>query len=213
MNYPNWQEEKELLKQNFQFIAGVDEVGRGAWAGPIVAAAVIFDQKFIYDNPQLIYNKFEITDSKKLTPKKREELFEFIIQKALAWQTAMISEKVIDQIGITQANILVMQNAIEKLPIKPDYILIDAIEFLDYPIPFKAIIKGDQKVYSIAAASIVAKVVRDRFLIQLHKQYPNYGFDQHKGYGTKKHYNSLHQYGPCEIHRKSYKPVKLACRL
>ncbi|MFH1837981.1 MAG: ribonuclease HII [Candidatus Kuenenbacteria bacterium] len=212
MNYPNWQEEKKLLKQNFKFIAGVDEVGRGAWAGPIVAATVIFDQKFIDNNQRLIYNNFEINDSKKLTPLKREKLFEFIIQNALAWQTAMISEKIIDQIGITKANILVIKKAIEKLPIKSDYILVDAVKLLDYSIPSKSIIKGDQKVYSISAASILAKVVRDRLLIQLHKKYPEYGFDQHKGYGTKKHYNFLRQYGPCEIHRKSYKPIELACR-
>lgn len=176
-------------------LCGIDEVGRGPLAGPVVAAAVIIDEKI--DG---------IKDSKKLSSKKREKLFEEINEKAIAIGVGYVSEKIIDEINIRQATLLAMKLAVEDLLSKkgkPDLLLIDA-ETIDTDLPQVAIIKGDDKVYEIACASIVAKVIRDRYMIQLGKDFPEYDWENNKGYGTKKHREAILAYGPCPYHRRSF---------
>ena len=197
MYYPNLRLEKKLRKKGFKYIAGLDEAGRGAWAGPIVAAVVILDPKIK-----------GIKDSKLLRSPDRKILFEKITEAAIAWATAAVNQTKIDKIGIQLANILAMREAINKLSSPPDYLLIDALK-LDYQnLPSMAIIDGDHKIKSIAAASIIAKVVRDQIMDQLDEKYPQYGFKHHKGYGTDHHFQMINQFGICEIHRKTYRPIK-----
>jgi ribonuclease HII len=180
-------------------IAGVDEVGRGPLAGPVVAAAVILDpQKPIAG----------IRDSKQLSAQRREGLFEQITQLARAWSLGRAEVDEIDQINILQASMLAMQRAIETLPIAPNWVLVDGNRCPEVQPPCEAIVKGDNLITAIAAASIVAKVVRDREMIQLHEIYPKYGFAQHKGYGTAAHLSALRQLGPLDCHRKSFAPIK-----
>lgn len=185
-------------------IAGVDEAGRGAWAGNVVAAAVILPPD--YDLPYL-------NDSKKLSPKRREQLFHAIAEQALAWCYAQVSAAMIDQINIHQATLLAMRLAIDALALPPQRILIDG-KFLppDLLYPAQAIIDGDALEPAIAAASIMAKVIRDRQLIELDKQYPQYGFAAHKGYGTAQHSRALREYGIIAEHRRSYAPIKALLR-
>lgn len=183
----------------FKFIAGVDEAGRGPLVGSVVAAAVILDP----DQPIEGLN-----DSKKLTEKKRERLEIEIKQKALAWSVVSVDEQVIDQINILQASLLAMKRSVEALEIVPDMVLVDGNKCPDISHPVEAIVKGDSKVAAIAAASILAKVARDRQMLELHKTYPEYAFDRHKGYGTKLHMQLLLEHGPCPLHRKSFAPVK-----
>lgn len=180
-------------------IAGVDEAGRGPLAGPVMAACVILDPKFIING---------IMDSKKLTAKKREELFTIICEKSLAYGIAEASAKEIDNINILQATFLAMQRAVAQLTIKPDEVLIDGNQCPKLPYQTKTIIKGDSLVQAISAASILAKVTRDNYLFELHEKYPEYGFAQHKGYPTAAHIEALRKYGPCPEHRLSYKPVQ-----
>ena len=197
MKYPNFVEEKKLLKGGFKCVAGLDEAGRGPLAGPVVAAAVIFNSKFLLKG---------INDSKKLSEKQREEIYEILIKhKDVKWGVGIVSEKIIDKINILEATKLAMKKAAEK--ISPDFLLIDGTVKLHCATGQKQIIKGDQKVFSIAAASIIAKVTRDRIMQKIHKKYPQYGFGQHKGYGTKAHFANLEKFGPCKIHRKSFYPV------
>lgn len=192
--------ENDLLKQGLKYICGVDEVGRGPLAGPLVAAAVILDPN----------NPIEgLNDSKKLSAKKRSELLIEIKDKALAYAFEFIEPKVIDEINVYQASKLAMINSINQLNIKPDYVLSDAMP-LNIEIPCLSIIKGDTLSASIAAASIVAKEVRDEYMINIDKKYPGYNFKQHKGYPTKEHIKALNTLGVTEIHRLSYKPVKEA---
>lgn len=200
MSFPNWKREYNLWHNGYQYIAGIDEVGRGAWAGPIVAAGVIFDKRRIIKG---------LKDSKQLTPKKREKLALIIKEKALAWSVQVIKNQIIDEIGVGKANALVIDNVINTLEPRPDYALIDKASIIKYKIkiPWETIIKGDNKIVSIAAASILAKVVRDQIMLKLALKYPNYSFDIHKGYGTKLHQERLNKYDICEIHRKSYKPI------
>jgi len=199
MFYPNLRQEKKLAKKGLKYIAGVDEAGRGSWAGPIVAAAVIMD-------PQ---RKIKgIKDSKLLRSPDRKKLFEEIAESAVAWSISVISNDIIDKIGINQANILAMQQAIQNLPTRPDHILADGLCFREIDIPCDNIINGDYKITSIAAASIVAKVKRDELMDQLDEIYPAYGFKHHKGYGTEHHHHMLMEYGPCKIHRKTFEPIK-----
>jgi len=192
-----FQYEKDLYSKGYKFIAGVDEAGRGPLAGPVVAAAVIFKQGVVIDG---------INDSKKISEKKREELFYEIRRKSLAYSVGMVSNKVIDEINILQATFQAMRIAVSKLKISPDYILIDG---RDKPIKdFEnqmAIIKGDSLSYSIAAASIVAKVVRDKIMDFYDKYYPIYDFKKHKGYGTKEHIQRIKEFGRCQIHRQSFR--------
>ncbi len=188
--------ERRLWKQGLKCLAGIDEVGRGPLAGPIVAAAVIF--------PQSVKIK-GLADSKTLSAEKREELFPEIKRKALAISVASLNHKQIDKLNIGQANLLVMKMAIQKLSLLPDYLLIDGGRIkIDLPIEQRKIVGGDRKCASIAAASIIAKVSRDRVMLRYHKKYPKYGFASHKGYGTEMHFNKLQEFGPCPIHRRSF---------
>ena len=189
--------ENELYNNEINFIAGIDEVGRGPLVGPVVTAAVILPKDF-YDE--------RINDSKKLTEKKRELLYDVIMENALSVGIGISSPEVIDEINILNATKKAMIEAINNLSIKPEHLLIDAVK-LDIDIPQTSIIKGDAKSQSIASASIIAKVTRDRMMVELDKKYPMYDFKHNKGYGTKKHIEALYQYGPIEEHRKSFAPV------
>jgi len=183
----------------YRFIAGLDEAGRGPLVGPVVAAAVILDP----DNPI-----DGLRDSKKLSEKKREALAAEIRQRALAWSVVSVSAEDIDRINILQASLLAMQRAGESLSVQPDIALVDGNHCPSMSCRVEAIVKGDSKVAAISAASILAKVDRDRQMLQLHAQYPQYGFDKHKGYPTKVHMELLREYGPCPLHRKSFAPVR-----
>jgi len=187
--------EEKLLNEGYRFICGVDEAGRGPLAGPVFAAAVVMDRKRIIEG---------VRDSKKLTPKKREKLFEEIIKESITYSVAMVDSKIIDEININNATFLVMKNAIENLKIEPDIVLVDGYEIPNLNFNQRAIIKGDRKSYSIACASILAKVSRDRYIVEISSKYPLYKFEKHKGYGTKEHIEILQKYGPCEIHRISF---------
>ncbi len=188
--------EKEFYKCSSGYIAGIDEAGRGPLAGPVVVAAVIMPENSMIEG---------INDSKKITEKKREILYEEIIDEAISWSVGIIDEKVIDDINILNATKKGLTCALENLKVKPDIIFVDALNNIDtLNIPYKSIIKGDSKSYSIAAASIIAKVTRDRLMYQWDDIYPQYGFSSHKGYGTAKHILSLKQNGPCTIHRKTF---------
>lgn len=188
--------ELEYYKSGKKLIAGVDEAGRGPLAGPVCVAAVImpFEQDKIIE---------EINDSKKLTEKKREQLFEKIKNTAISYNIVFVDEKTIDSINILNATKLGMKQAIENLRVKPELVLIDAVK-IDTCVPTESIIKGDAKSYNIAAASILAKVTRDKLMVDLDKKYPEYNFKKHKGYGTKEHVENLKKFGKCEIHRNSF---------
>lgn len=192
--------ENNLYKEGVTLVAGVDEVGRGPLIGPVVACACILPVNF--------YHK-DIKDSKKLSEKKREEMYKIIKENALAIGFGIVSEKVIDEINIYEATKIAMKEAIENLNITPEHILIDAMK-LELNIPSTSIIKGDAKSESIAAASIIAKVTRDHMLDEMDKEYPMYDLKNNKGYGTKKHLEALQTYGPCKYHRVSYSPVRNA---
>jgi len=205
MNYPNFTEEKKFWKQGLDIVAGLDEVGRGPLAGPVVAAAV-----YVKKGAEIFLQKnFGINDSKKLTEKNRELYYEKLTNdENVKWGIGIISETIIDKINILEATKLAMKQALEKL--QPEALLIDGNFLLEnMVISQKSVIGGDQKVFSIAAASIIAKVTRDRMMHAMHELYPQYGFDKHKGYGTALHIKNLKQFGPCEIHRKSFYPVSL----
>jgi len=192
--------ENKKRKEGYQTIAGVDEAGRGPLAGPVVAAACVIPEGCYLDG---------IDDSKKLTPKKRSELFLCITEDdAIQYGVAAVDVAVIDRVNILQATILAMLEAVEKLGKRPDYLLVDGMELKQSAIPVEGIIKGDSKSQSIAAASVLAKVWRDRKMMEYHERWPMYGFDRHKGYGTKRHLEALGEHGPCEIHRRSFEPVK-----
>lgn len=186
--------EKELYL-NYDNVCGVDEAGRGPLAGPVCAAAVILPKNFMIEG---------INDSKKLSEKKREQLFSTIKEKAIDYSITFASEKEIDEINILNATFLAMKRAIAGLRVKPDFILIDGNKTPDLDTPNKSLIKGDSLSASIAAASILAKVSRDHLMLELSKEYPIYEFCKHKGYGTKLHRDLLKEYGPCEIHRKTF---------
>ena len=186
-------------------MACLDEAGRGPLAGPVVAAAVlIINTKYQIPNTK-------IRDSKKLSPKKREELYKVLTKNpAIKWGIGRVSEKMIDRINIKNAAELAMEKALEKLKVRPGFLIIDGNHLGNYKlktINHKLIIKADEKVFSCATASIIAKVTRDRIMQRYHKKYPRYGFDKHKGYPTKYHLKMLKKYGPCKIHRKSFGPV------
>lgn len=193
--------EKKLGQAGFEVVCGIDEVGRGPMAGPIVAAAVILD----LSNVDALQG---VNDSKKLTEKKRESLYDIIINSVKDWAVAEVTAAEIDSNGIALANTLVMRKAWQALKIRPDFVATDYMTNLWFEIPFEAIKKGDSKVLSIAAASIIAKVTRDRQMVEYAKQYPEYGFDSHKGYGSKKHLDAIREYGPCPIHRQSFGLMK-----
>lgn len=190
--------ETELYNKGIKYIAGIDEVGRGPLVGSVVTAAVILPKDF-YDE--------RINDSKKLTEKKRELLYDVIMENAISVGIGMRSNKEIDKINILEATKEAMIDAVNNLSVKPEHLLIDALK-LDIDIPQTSIIKGDAKSLSIAAASIIAKVTRDRMILELDKKHPEYDFKHNKGYGTKKHIEALYKYGPLKEHRKSFEPVK-----
>jgi len=194
-----WTFEKEALNKGYRFVAGVDEAGRGPLAGPVVSSAVILPVGF---------SDHGITDSKKLSPKKRQALFPVIMENGLAVSTGIATHGEIDEINILQASLLSMKRAVEKLLPMPDYLLIDGKFTIDSTIGQQAIVKGDQRSISIAAASIIAKVTRDSIMEELHVRYPEYGFDRHKGYPTKAHKEAIVRFGPSPVHRYSFKGVK-----
>lgn len=187
-------EHEEQEKGHF-LIAGVDEVGRGPLAGPVCVACVMMPLDDIIEG---------VDDSKKLSEKKRELLFEQIKEKAICYSIQMVDEQTIDKINILEATKLAMKNAINSMDVKPDIVLVDAINKLDVETEIRGIIKGDALSYSIGCASILAKVTRDKLMCELAKEYPEYGFEKHKGYGTKQHIEALKEYGPCIYHRLSF---------
>jgi len=205
---PNFSEEKKLHKLGFNFVAGLDEAGRGPLAGPVTAAAVIFNYQFSISNKFTIQQLSKIKDSKKLTEKQREEIYKFLVNcPEVSWGVGIVSEKMIDKINILQASKLAMKKAVLQLKSKPDFLLLDGNFKIDLQIKQTPIVKGDAKVFSIAAASIIAKVTRDRLMQKYHKKYPHFGFDKHKGYPTALHVTNLQKFGPCKIHRKTFFPV------
>lgn len=190
-----WEIENENYAAGFQTICGVDEAGRGPLAGPVCAAAVILPPHLQIPG---------LNDSKKLTDKRRRELFPVICDQALAYGIAFATEQEIDEINILQATFLAMQRALDQLGIRPDLVLIDGNRQKDFGLPVKTVIKGDSLSANIAAASILAKVTRDDLMVRQAEQFPQYGFEIHKGYGTKAHYAALEQYGPSPIHRMTF---------
>ena len=190
------QMEKELYQKGFQTIAGIDEAGRGPLAGPVVVAGVIMPKDSMIEG---------VNDSKKVSEKKREKLYDLILDEAISYSVAIIGQDVIDDINILQATKQGVTQVVEGLDVKPDLIVIDALNHINTKgIPYNSIIKGDAKCYNIAAASIIAKVTRDRIMREWDSIYPQYGFIQHKGYGTAKHIEAIKQYGLCPIHRRSF---------
>lgn len=194
-NINMWEIEDGCYAQGIQVICGVDEAGRGPLAGPVCAAAVILP-------PHLELSG--LTDSKKLTDKKRRELYPIIKEQAIAYGIGFASEHEIDEINILQATFLAMQRAIDQLEGKAELALIDGNREKDFGLPVKTVIKGDSLSANIAAASVLAKVTRDDLMLEMADQYPQYGFDIHKGYGTKAHYAALTEHGPCAIHRMTF---------
>ena len=193
-----WTYETRAVDRGFRAIAGVDEAGRGPLAGPVVSAAVILPRDLTDPG---------ITDSKKLSPAKRDRLFPIILERALAVGIGMAGPDEIDAMNILQASLLSMKRAVEALPLTPDCLLIDGLFTIDAPMAQEALVKGDSRSISIAAASIVAKVTRDRLMADLHQTYPGYGFDRHKGYPTKAHKQALERLGPSPVHRLSFRGV------
>ncbi len=194
MTFPNFAHEKELIAQGFRVIVGVDEAGCGALAGPVVAGAVVLP----------IYSRLgELDDSKKMSPQARERLFDLVVERSSAWAVGIASVDEINQLGIRPANYLAMLRAIEQID-GVDFVLVDAWTLPNLTIPQRGIIRGDHLVKSIAAASIIAKVSRDRMMCELAEVHPNYGFDVHKGYGTALHQERIKRYGSCAIHRTSW---------
>ena len=205
----NFNEEQNIFNQGYKSIGGLDEAGRGPLAGPVVAACVVILPKFCYADIEFSDLRM-INDSKKLSAKKREELFKAIQESSLEVGIGICDHETIDRINIFQASFLAMKKALSALKKKPDFIVLDG-KFLIPNVSYKqkAIIHGDQKIFSIAAASIVAKVTRDRIMLEFHERFPEYGFNKHKGYGTRLHLERLKKYGPCPIHRKSFAPVRV----
>lgn len=204
---PSLVEENGLSSRGYHLIAGVDEAGRGALAGPVVAAAVILPQC-----PDFPWLK-SVRDSKEIPSAKRESLFSLITQEAVSFGIGVIDHQIIDSIGILKATRLAMCQAVEQLTCLPDFLLIDFLTLPQLKISQKPIIRGDKLCLSIACASIVAKVTRDRIMVELDQLHPGYGFANHKGYGTKQHVSCLHQHGPSPIHRRYFAPVREATRL
>ena len=185
----------EKAHSDCMYICGIDEAGRGPFAGPVVAGAVILDP-----SKEILY----LNESKKLSEKKREELYDVIMENAISVGVGIVDSRTIDEINILQATYLAMRKAIAELDPQPDYILADAVHIPGIDIPQEGIIKGDAKSISIAAGSIIAKVTRDRMMYEYDKQYPEYGFASHKGYGTAAHIEAIKKYGPLDIHRRTF---------
>jgi len=193
---PSLEIEQALWEEGIDMIAGVDEAGRGPLAGPVVAAAVVFPRGLSIDG---------VNDSKKLSASRREILFHTIYEKALSVGVGIVSHEVIDQINIFQASALAMRKAVERLSLEAQIVLADGNCFTHESIRFRNIVHGDALSFTIAAASIIAKVSRDNLMREYHEEFPLYGFDRHKGYGTKQHLEAIRRHGPCEIHRRSFR--------
>lgn len=191
--------ERGYIAGGLKYVAGTDEAGRGPLAGPVVAAAVILTQPCGIEG---------INDSKKLSHARREDLYELIFQKAVSVGIGIVEPEIIDEINILQASLLAMRQAVESLEPKPEMVLVDGNMSIPMQIDQRTIIKGDAKCLCIAAASIVAKVARDRMMLVLHESFPGYGFDSHKGYPTESHIEAIKRFGPCEAHRRTFKGVK-----
>ncbi len=196
--------ERQAWGQNYNLVAGIDEAGRGPLAGPVAAAAVILHRDKL-QNSELD----GLTDSKKLTPRRREFFYQLLMNSDIADAGVGLCEHdEIDRINILKATHRAMAGAVAALPVPPDCILVDGLPVPGLPCHSQAIVKGDQQSLSIAAASVVAKVTRDKIMVKMHEQYPQYGFDRHKGYPSKQHIQALYEHGPCPIHRMSFRPVK-----
>ena len=190
------QYESELRNKGYKYICGIDEAGRGPLAGPVVVASVIMPENSMIEG---------VNDSKKVSEKKREKLYDLILEKAISYGVGIIGQDEIDEINILNATKKGLTTSLKELTQKPDLIIVDALTHIDtLGIPYESIIKGDAKCYSISAASIIAKVTRDRIMREWDKIYPQYGFAQHKGYGTSAHINAIKEYGPCPLHRKTF---------
>ena len=187
--------ERKLYNEGYEYICGIDEAGRGPLCGPVVAAAVILKKDDHIEG---------VNDSKKLSEKKRESLFEIIKERAVAYSVGIVDEKTIDEINILEATRLAMKKAVEGLKVKAEYALVDAEKKVPISIPYTPIIKGDQLSESIAAASIIAKVTRDHMVLELDEKYPEYNFKKNKGYGTREHTDAIIKYGLCDAHRRSF---------
>ena len=201
---PDFSLENSVYGQGFSLVAGVDEVGRGPLAGPVVAAAVIFPPDLTGREPWLE----ALDDSKRLSPTQRDRAVEVVEAHALAIGVAQVGPDAVDSLGIGQASIRAMLLAVDNLPLAPSYLLLDYVPLRECPIPFQAVVRGDGLSYSIAAASNVAKVTRDRMMREANEVYPGYSFDRNKGYGTAHHLAQLRERGPCLIHRRSFRPVR-----
>ncbi len=197
-DYPMWEFEHDTQRNGYQYIAGIDEAGRGPLAGPVVSAAVILPPGFACQG---------VTDSKKLSEKRRETLFPLIMAQALAVGIGVADHREIDRINILAASLLSMKRAVQNLAVGPDFLLVDGKFTIDMDLPQQAIVKGDSRSISIAAASIIAKVTRDRYMAKLHQTYPLYNFIQHKGYPTKAHKQAIIEHGPCPFHRTTFNGV------
>ena len=196
---PSLDHENELRAQGHQIVAGLDEVGRGPLAGPVCAAAAVLPNDFEHR---------VLNDSKKLSERQRDKIYdELMAHPGVIWHCVMLSVEEIDRINILQASREAMRQALRGLRVKAHAALIDGLPVPDFPVPQRALVKGDSISYSIAAASVIAKVTRDRLMVALAAQYPNYGFEQHKGYPTPVHLAALRAHGPCPIHRRSFAPV------
>ena len=203
---PDFSLELAVYQQGYSLVAGVDEVGRGPLAGPVVAAAVVLPFGLTGSEPWLA----QLDDSKRLSPARRERVVELVESHALAVGVGQVGPEEIDRIGIGPANLQAMLDAVANLPLSPSYLLLDFVHMRDCPIPFQPVVGGDRISYSIAAASNVAKVTRDRLMEQADEIYPGYAFGRNKGYGTAHHMAQLKEKGPCGIHRRSFAPVRLA---
>ncbi len=214
MKFANFQQEKTLWKKGYKFVIGLDEAGRGALAGPVVGAAVMINKDQMKFEMQNLLK--EIKDSKKLKPQKREKLYKILINHPnIKWGIGKINSRVIDKINILEATKLAMERALRKIfnfkisIFRNDiFLILDGNFKLNLNLPQKSIIRADEKILSCAMASIIAKVYRDHLMLGYHKKYPQYGFDKHKGYGTRLHFKRLYQYGPSKIHRRTFAPVK-----
>ncbi len=190
--------ERSARSDGYTCIAGLDEAGRGPLAGPVVAAAVVLPDGLLIP---------ALADSKQVPEAMRDRLFDIIQERAICFGIGVANEQTIDEVNILQATIIAMEQALQTLIPRPDYLLIDALTLPRVSLPQQGIVKGDCRSHSIAAASILAKVTRDRIMLQLHERYPEYNFKRHKGYGTREHLERIRKYGPCEVHRKTFNPV------
>lgn len=199
---PDFEIEKRFLKQGYRSIAGVDEVGRGALCGPVVAVSLVFPSALVQGRSPAWLR--QANDSKLLTPKKRQELLPFILAEAESIGVGLCSNVEVDQINVYWASLQAMQRAVEQMPLRPDVLLVDGFELKDVPFVQQGIPQGDRKSYSIAAASIVAKVLRDEMMARCDLIFSGYSFDKNKGYGTQEHYRALEKYGQTSFHRQSF---------